>query len=411
MCLSQEGVRALTERDAKYYGFDPTCQEFLCDPYSVYERMRLGPPLIWCGELSMWLVSQYRCINDLLRDPKFGRVFAERRPVGEWEVFNWLNTDSLLDSEPPSHTRMRRVLAPLFSRSGVRGMEEMVGNACKSLINELDEKITRRGSFDLVKDFAEPLPVHVICELLGIPRSEWAQTREWSLAMLNLYEYARTEFENENGRLGAKNLAGLIAGLVADRRTSTQDDLISHMSVLPNGIESERELIANCVLLFNGGTGATINALGNGITELLSSNEQLSLYLNNPGIFAETAVEEFFRFEAPLQLFERTVLEEVALWGQKLTKGSKIGLLFGSANRDLEYFQKPNSFDISRTRNPHLTFSAGIHFCLGAPLARLEIQTALAMLLDRYPALRLSGEPVPQNTFVVRGYSSIPVTA
>jgi cytochrome P450 len=170
-------------------------------------------------------------------------------------------------------------------------------------------------------------------------------------------------------------------------------------------------LIANCVLLFNGGTGATINALGNGVTELLSRDDQLNLYLSDPMAYTDTAVEEFLRFEAPLQLFERTVLEDVTLWDRSLAKGSKVGLLFGSANRDSEIFDDPNSFDISRTRNQHLTFSAGTHFCLGAPLARLEIQTALPMLFDKFPALRLSGDPVPQNTFVVRGYSRVPVTA
>lgn len=401
----------LTELDAKDYGFDTASPEFVSNPYPVYEKMRAGPPLIWCGELSMWLVSRYTCANELLRSQKLGRVFSERQPLGQWEVFNWLNTDSLLDSEPPSHTRMRRSLAPIFSRGGIRGMEEMVKGVCRGLIDELEDKINKFGSFDLVKDFAEPLPVHVICELLGIPRPYWDQTRKWSLAMVNLYEYARTESENVEGRAGAENFAGLVAGLVADRRDSGQDDLISRLSNYPKGIESERELIANCVLLFNGGTGATINALGTGVTELLSRDDQLKQFLSDPTSFAETAVEEFFRFDAPLQLFERKALDEVIVWDRFLDKGSKIGLLFGSANRDSEIFEDPNSFDISRVRNQHLTFSAGIHFCLGAPLARLEIQTALSMLFDKFPALRLDGDPVPQNTFVVRGYSSVPVTA
>ena len=290
-------------------------------------------------------------------------------------------------------------------------MEETVKAACKGLIDELEVKIAKYGSFDLVKDFAEPLPVHVICELLGIPRLYWDQARDWSLAMVHLYEYVRTEAENVHGRAGAKDFASLIANLVSDRRVSAEDDLISAFITSPQGIESERELIANCVLLFNGGTGATINALGNGVTELLAKRDQLNLYLSDPMAYTDSAVEEFLRFDAPLQLFERTILEDLTLLDRALVKGSKVGLLFGSANRDSEIFENPNGFDISRTRNQHLTFSAGIHFCLGAPLARLEIQIALPMLFDKFPALRLSGDPVPQNTFVVRGYSSVPVTA
>ncbi len=399
------------EIDAKDYGFDTSSLDFVSNPYPVYEKMRAGPPLVWCDELSMWLVSRHSCANDLLRSQKLGRVFAERQPLGEWEVFNWLNTESLLDSEPPSHTRMRRSLAPIFSRGGVGGMEEMVKGACEGLIGDIEAKITKFGSFDLVKDFAEPLPVHVICELLGIPRQDWDRTRDWSLAMVNLYEYVRTDAENVQGLGGARDFAALISNLASDRRTSAQDDVVSVLIANPEGIESERELIANCVLLFNGGTGATINALGNGVTELLSRGDQLNLYLSDPMAYTDTAVEEFLRFEAPLQLFERTVLEDVTLWDRSLAKGSKVGLLFGSANRDSEIFDDANGFDISRTRNQHLTFSAGTHFCLGAPLARLEIQTALPMLFNKFPALRLSGDPVPQNTFVVRGYSSVPVTA
>jgi hypothetical protein len=173
---------------------------------------------------------------------------------------------------------------------------------------------------------------------------------------------------------------------------------------------SDREVAANAVLLFNGGTGAVINALGTGLLQLLSRPKSRELYCSDPQRLGESAVEEFLRFDAPLQLFERTALEGLEFRGLQIQQGERIGLLLGAANRDPAEFMEPDSFDIRRDPNPHLTFSAGAHFCLGAPLARREMQIALPLLFTRFPELRLSSDPVPEHGFVVRGYARIPVT-
>jgi len=389
-------------------GFDPSNPEFIANPYTCYAHMQQAHHLFWSQALQMWLIPRYEDCNRLLRHPSLARVFRHREPEDRWETFNWLNDQAMLDTEGAEHTRMRRLLSPQFTRAGLADLQAAVAAECSNLIAEASGILQTEGSFDLVSCIAEQLPVRVVCALLGIPPQDRQRTHDWSLAMVRLFEYARTPEDDERGIAGAEHFAHYVrAELATGGKSATA--LLTLADAVQDGVLDEREAIANAILLFNGGTGATINALGNGLALLLANPEQRDA-VRSAGAW-ERAVEEFLRYEAPLQLFERQVVgpvEELDLPGVR--QGDRIGLLLGAANRDPSRYPDAELFDPLRVVQPHLSFSAGTHFCLGAPLARMELQTILAELLESMPKLHLAEQPEPDHTYVVRGHRRIQVT-
>ena len=392
---------------------DFTDPAFVSDPYPALKELRAEGKPVWHEGMQMFLAARHVDANDVFRNKSLGRIFKEKSPEFEWEIFNWLHSDSILDSEPPKHTRLRSLVAKAFNRQKIEGMRPSVGRITEQLLDAIDEKVKSGQTFDLIADYAEPLPVKIIADLLGFPESEEHLLRPWSQAIVKMYEVnPSVQYQNE-AKAAAKEFADYVRALAESRKKIPGADLISDLaSVEENGEKlNMHELVATCVLLLNAGHEASVNAFGNGMVAALQRPDQVALLRENPRGITETALEEFMRFDAPLHLFERTATADTELGGVSIKEGQKIAALIGSANRDETVFSNPESMDLTRDPNPHIGFGAGIHFCLGAPLARLEMSVSLPALWERYPHMQLAGEAIRRPTFVLRGYESVAISA
>ena len=387
--------------------------EFVADPYPQLAELReLGKP-VWHEETGMFLAARYKDANAVLRNRSLGRIFSPRTPETEWETFNYLHADSILDSEPPKHTRLRSLVMKAFNPKRIEELRPNIERITNQLLHRIEDKLQSYGTFDLIADYAEPLPVMVIAELLGFPEADEHLLRPWSQAIVKMYEPSPTEEQKADARKASNEFAAYVHSLMVERQKNPGVDLISELAIVEEQGEklSAHELIATCVLLLNAGHEASVNGFGNGLVAALGNEEQWSKLTSNIDGMTETAVDEFLRFDAPLHLFERTATEEVEIGGVAIKPGQKIAALLGSANRDEEIFERADELDLSRSPNPHIGFGAGIHFCIGAPLARQEMQISLPALLHRFPRLELADKPIRRPTFVLRGYEKVMVRA
>ena len=386
---------------------------FVRDPYPALADLRAHGRPVFHEDLNLWLAARHSDADAVLRNRSLGRVFVDRQPEELWETFNWLHADSILDSEPPKHTRLKSLVAKVFTRSYVESMRPRVEQLTAGLLDDCAATLADTGSFDLIGDYAEPLPVLVIAELLGVPQQDRYLLRPWSQAIVRMYEYKRTPELESAARQACSEFADYVAALANDRRGGEGTDLISHLARVEEQGErlTEHELVATCVLLLNAGHEASVNGFGNGMVALFNHPEQFARLVASPAALAASAVEEFLRYDSPLHLFERTATADVEIGGVFLQAGDRIAALLGAANRDDTVFANPDVMDIGRDPNPHLAFGGGIHFCLGAPLARLELTISLPALLQRFATLTPTAEPHLRPTFVLRGYESIPVRA
>jgi len=387
--------------------------EFVADPYPQLAELRsLGRP-IWHEETGMFLAARYKDANAVLRNRSLGRIFSPRTPETEWETFNYLHADSILDSEPPKHTRLRSLVMKAFNPKRIEELRPNIERITNQLLHRIEDKLQSYGTFDLIADYAEPLPVMVIAELLGFPEADEHLLRPWSQAIVKMYEPSPTEEQKADARKASNEFAAYVHSLMVERQKNPGVDLISELAIVEEQGEklSAHELIATCVLLLNAGHEASVNGFGNGLVAALGNEEQWSKLTSNIDGMTETAVDEFLRFDAPLHLFERTATDEVEIGGVAIKPGQKIAALLGSANRDEEIFERADELDLSRSPNPHIGFGAGIHFCIGAPLARQEMQISLPALLHRFPRLELAEKPIRRPTFVLRGYEKVMVRA
>ena len=387
--------------------------EFVADPYPALQELRLAGKPVWHQESELFLAARYKDANQVLRTRTLGRIFQDRQPPGDWETFNYLHSDSILDSEPPKHTRLRSLVMKAFNPKTIEELRPTVERLTRELLTKIENELDNKGEFDLIAHFAEPLPVMVISELLGFPKSDEYLLRPWSQAIVKMYETAPTEEEQAQARKASEEFASYVHGLMIDRQKNPGADLITELALVEEQGEklSARELIATCVLLLNAGHEDSVNGFGNGMVATLKDEQQWNLLRHSPDELAGSAVDEFLRFDAPLHLFERTATEDTEIGGVLVKTGQKIAALLGSANRDEEIFENADALDLTRSPNPHIGFGAGIHFCIGAPLARMEMTTALPQLVKRFPNLTLISEPVRRPTFVLRGYESVPVSA
>ena len=386
---------------------------FVADPYEQLKALReIGKP-VWHEGMQIFLAARHSDANDVFRNKSLGRIFTDKSPEFEWETFNWLHSDSILDSEPPKHTRLRSLVAKAFNRNKIEGMRPAVERITQQLLDAIDEKVKSGENFDLIADYAEPLPVKIIADLLGFPESEEHLLRPWSQSIVKMYEVNPSEQYQIEAKKAAGEFAEYVRSLAEHRKTNPGQDLITDLAMVEENGEklNSHELVATCVLLLNAGHEASVNAFGNGMVAALERPEQAELLRKNSRAITETALEEFMRFDAPLHLFERTAIVDTELGGVKIEKGQKIAALIGSANRDSTVFEKADEMDVTRDPNPHIGFGAGIHFCLGAPLARLEMSVSLPALWEKYPNMQLSGVPVRRPTFVLRGYESVSISA
>ena len=388
---------------------------FIDDPYPTFAAMRAEAPVQWSDELGMYLALSYDAVGQVLRTRTLGRIWEDFTPASAFEQVNLIHRHALLEMEPPDHTRLRRLVAAAFSRGHVERLRPRVAALADELADRVADGGSGGGTVDLLTTYAEPLPVAVIGELLGVPREDWPLLRPWSNAIVKMYEYDRTPDSDAAAERAASEFADYLTDLAAVRRTRLGDDLISDLLRVQDADGSkvtDDELVATGILLLNAGHEATVNVTGNGLAALLARPDQLRTVrdgLDDPAVIA-AAGEEMLRFDGPLQLFERTATAATEIAGTTIEPGQKIAALLGAANHDPAVFTDPEQMDVTRDPNPHVGFGLGIHFCLGAPLARVEIQTSLQTLLSRFPSLQLAEAPQHRPEFVIRGLEELRVT-
>ncbi|MFF3612661.1 cytochrome P450 [Streptomyces sp. NPDC002580] len=395
--------------------FDPWDPAFVADPYPAYEELRARGRVHYYEPTNQWLVPHHADVSALLRDRRLGRTYQHRfthedfgrtAPPPEHEPFHVLNDHGMLDLEPPDHTRIRRLVSKAFTPRTVERLKPYV----EGLAGELVDRLVEAGGGDLLADVAEPLPVSVIAEMLGVPESERAPLRPWSADICGMYELNPSEEAARKAVRASVEFTEYLRALIEDRRKEPGDDLISGLIAAHDEGDrlTEQEMISTCVLLLNAGHEATVNSTVTGWWTLFRHPGQLAALRADHSLIP-TAVEELMRYDTPLQLFERWVLDDIEIGGTTVPRGAEVALLFGSANRDAEVFADPGTLDLSRTENPHISFSAGIHYCIGAPLARLELASSMSALLTRAPGLALAKEPVRSPNFVIRGLEGLSV--
>ncbi|MEU4090796.1 cytochrome P450 [Streptomyces sp. NPDC026673] len=397
--------------------FDPWSPQFVADPYPAYARLRAEGRAHWFEPSGQWLIPHFADVSALLRDRRLGRTYLHRftheefgrtAPPPEHEPFTTLNGNGLLDLEAPDHTRIRRLVSKAFTPRTVERLTPTV----QRLAGELVERLVAEGGGDLIAMVAEPLPVAVIAEMLGIPVADRHLLRPWSADIVGMFELNPSEDAARRAVRASVEFSEYLRELIAERRKAPGEDLISALIAAHDEGDrlSEQEMISTCVLLLNAGHEATVNTTGNSWWTLFRHPEQLAALRAAPEELLPTAIEELLRFDTPLQMFERWVLDDIEVGGTVIPRGSEVALLFGSANRDPERFEDPDRLDLSRADNPHITFGAGIHYCLGAPLARIELAASFSALLRRAPRLELSAEPAWHEGYVIRGLRELRVS-
>lgn len=383
--------------------------DFINDPYPALAELRKAGKPVWHEELQVFLAATHQDSNAVLRNRSLGRIFQAKAPTDQWETFNWLHADSILDSEPPKHTRLRSLVMKAFNPKRIEGMRPDVERITQSLLDAIEVKLSTTGEFDLIADFAEPLPVKVIASMLGFPDEDEHLLRPWSQAIVKMYEVAPSDQDKVEAQRASAEFADYVHSLMLLRKQNPGTDLITDLALVEEDGEklNAHELIATCVLLLNAGHEASVNGFGNGFVAALNDEAQMSLLRRTPDLHSATAIDEFLRFDAPLHMFDRTATQDTEIGGVEIKSGQKIAALLGSANRDEAVFENADSLDLTRDPNPHIGFGAGIHFCIGAPLARMEMTTSLPMLMKAYPNIQLAREPKRRPTFVLRGFEAV----
>ncbi len=385
---------------------DPADPAFIDDPYPAFADLRARGEVHHVAALGLTVAVSHRACSALLRDRRLGRIWVDAQPAERFDGFNLLHRNSLLEREPPSHARLRRLVAGAFGRGHTERLRPWIATLAGRLVDELAGRIAADGRGELIETVAAPLPVEVIAELLAVPDRLRPELRPWSNSIVKMYEYGL----DETGRLAAEAAsAAFVAALrelAALRRRSPGEDLVSDL--LAAGL-TEDELVGTAALLLMAGHEATVNAVGNGMLALLRHPGEWER-LRSGSVPVAPAVEELIRFDSPLQLFERTATVDVELAGRTIAAGEKVAALLGAAGRDPAVFTEPDRLDLARRPNPHLGFGAGIHYCLGAPLARVEVAAVLDALRTRLPGLAPAGAPVRRPEFVIRGLRELWVT-
>jgi len=408
---SATGTHALPETPVDLI-FNPWVPEIHANPYPVYRRLQQEDP-VHKPFPGVWILSRHRDVAALLRHPD---VSSDRRNSPVYEEFvkalpvepdEGALTPSMLFLDPPDHDRLRRLANKAFTP---RAVERLVPRI-HQVVTELLDRAEERGEFDVIADLAYPLPVTVISEMLGIPEEDRERLRAWSLdliytldPMLSVEALARAQ------RAGAE-FRSYLRELIAGRRRHLGDDLLSGLIQAEDQGQqlTPQELVATCVLLLVAGHETTSSFIGNGMLALLRHPDQYARLHDDPALM-RSAGEELLRFDSPVQLTGRLVLRDAQIAGQRVQAGQDVVALVGAANRDPEVFAEPDRLDLGRTDNGHLAFDGGIHFWLGAPLARVEGGTAIASVVRRFPALGLAtDEPVWRDTITLRALSSLPV--
>lgn len=386
--------------------FDPADPAFLDDPYPAFAELRTSGEVHHHAGLRMAIAVSHAACTTVLRHRSLGRIWTDAQPLERFASFNLLHRNSLLENEPPAHTRLRRSISWAFGRGHVERLRPWIAEVASGMVDALTATIAERGEGDLVAHVAQPLPVAVITGLLGVPAADGPRLVGWSNAIVKMYEYGRSERIGDTAETAAADFVAYLRDLVAYRVGRPDSGMVSDL--LRSNL-SRDEVVATAVLLFMAGHEATVNVISNGIHALLSHPDQWRRLVARPSL-VDNAVNELIRFDAPLQLFVRTAVEDVEIAGYRVAKGEKIAALLGSAARDPLVFADPDVLDVTRAAGTHLGFGAGIHYCVGAPLARIEIAAALGALITKLPGVRPARAPRRRPEFVIRGLRDLPVT-
>ncbi len=378
----------------------PTDPGFVQDPYPFYDRLRPLGPLVWWEEYAMPVSARHDVVAALLRDRRFGR----ENPLGQdipdhLAPFYAVEAHSMLELEPPRHTRLRGLVLRAFTSRRIAALAPEITALCHSLIDAFPD-----GAFDLLSAYANRLPVIIIARLLGVPEAMSDQLLRWSNAMVGMYQAGRTPQMEQAAVEATQDFSAFLQAYIEKRRATPRDDLITHLIAAEQDGQtlSTDELITTCILLLNAGHEATVHTLGNAtrtcLTHAITPNAA-------PGF-----VEEALRHDPPLHMFTRFAMEDVTLHGHNFAKGDQVGLLLAAANRDPDAYPQPSRFDPGRKAKAHTSFGGGIHFCVGAPLARMEIAIALPILFERCPNLALAQPPHYADIYHFHGLEQLMVT-
>jgi cytochrome P450 len=391
--------------------FNPMDPEFVADPYPMYHRLRAEDP-VHHSPLGFWVVTRYPDVLAMLRDP---RLIKE--PIAAFVAARFgvavppgLGL-SMLDRDPPDHTRLRGLVSKAFTPRAL----ERLRPGIQQIVDGLLDEAQARGSMDLIEEFAYPLPVRVICEMLGVPVKDHERFKAWGLDIARGLDAIMLPPDSPVGQRsisGRRALAEYFRELIAERRAAPRDDMLSALIAAEEAGDklNEEELLATCILLLVAGHETTVNLIGNGTLALLRHPAELRKLRDDPGLIG-TAVEELLRFDGPVQRTARIPSEDVTIGGQTIGKGEMVMPFLGAADRDPTQFPDPDRLDITRADNRHIAFGMGIHFCLGAPLARMEGQIAINTLLARLPKLTLAtDQPRFRQSLTLRGLEALPVS-
>ncbi|WP_433125696.1 cytochrome P450 [Micromonospora sp. CA-240977] len=377
------------------------------DPYPLYDVLRNKGRVLWLDGAQRWLVTGHEEALAVLRHP---RMSSDRT---RWDGYRpapgYDRSAGMFTMDPPGHTRLRGLVQRAFTARVVEGLRPRI----QQLVTEFLDAAEKRGEIDLIADFAGPLPAIVLAELLGIPSEGQLRYRRWATTMMGAIDPVSHATSSEQAAAGQRaddELTAYLGEIIALRRRDPRPDLIS--ALLAAEESGQRltgiELLEMCILLTVAGLETSVNLIGNGVGALLAHPAQLARLRDEPELL-NSAIEELLRYDAPIQLSGRVPTEDIEIDGQTLRKGQMVGVVLGAANRDERAFTDPHELDLGRSPNNHVAFGRGIHFCLGAPLARIEGATAIGELVRRFPGLRPAGKPQRRTNPHVRGFTSLPV--
>ncbi|MEO1454004.1 MAG: cytochrome P450 [Pseudomonadota bacterium] len=380
----------------------PTDPGFVQNPYPFYARARAAGDIIWWDDYALPMATSHAAVSAVLKDRRLGREPIDPAPIPDHLTpFYAVEAHSMLELEPPRHTRLRGLVLRAFTTRRIAALAPEIETLCHDLIDCFPT-----GDHDLLKTYAQPIPVIIIARLLGVPEAMADQLLRWSNAMVGMYQARRTRVMEGAAAKAATEFSDFLRGYVETRRKTPADDLITHLiAAEQDGAKlSTDELITTCILLLNAGHEATVHTIGNGIKALIETETPPST-LTEPAI--DQTVEEILRHDPPLHLFTRYVYEDLTLFGHAFKRGDQIGALLASANRDAKLWSNPDHFDPARKITTNASFGAGLHFCVGAPLARLELRTALPVLFQRCPNLRLIEPPRYADVYHFHGLAAL----
>ena len=378
----------------------PTDPGFVQNPYPFYEAARAAGPLFRWADYNLTCTGNWAAVNALLRDRRFGREAPPEKAAAipdHLEPFYAVEAHSMLELEPPRHTRLRSLVLRAFTSRRIAALAPEIRDLSHQLIDDLPA-----GDFDFLQHFGQKLPVIIIARLLGVPEEMAPDLLAWSNAMVGMYMAGRTRAAEDRAVAATEAFVAFMRDYVEDRRARPADDLITHLIAAEEAGDrlTTDELITTCILLLNAGHEATVHTFGNGVKTLLETSTPPDCLTPDT---IETTLEEILRYDPALHLFTRWAYEDVEVMGHRFTRGDRVGLLLAAANRDPGPWDAPDRFDPRRPVKPLATFGAGLHFCVGAPLARLELQIALPILFQRLPGLTLAEVPEYADVYHFHG--------